>query len=99
MAQIWHEIIVSYDISENKKRTKFYNFLLDLGLMPIQKSLFWGRVLIPEIKDIQNKIAINEFKFHEDDKILITRIDIENSLSYIYGVNMDVFKKGNVFYV
>ena len=36
------QVIVGYDISDTKNRTKMFNDLKDVGLLPIQKSLFWG---------------------------------------------------------
>ena len=39
---MYSQIIVSYDISNTKKRNKFFEELKDLGLISIQKSVFWG---------------------------------------------------------
>ena len=34
------QVVISYDIADNKKRLKFYEVLKDFGLLPIQKSVF-----------------------------------------------------------
>lgn len=42
------EIIVSYDVTVTKIRTKLFKKLKAFGLLPLQKSVFWGRVLPAE---------------------------------------------------
>lgn len=37
-----YEVLVSYDIENNKQRKKIFEQLKDIGLEPIQKSVFWG---------------------------------------------------------
>ncbi len=44
------EIIVSYDIENNKKRTEIFNDLKDLGMISIQKSVMWGKLLPADIR-------------------------------------------------
>jgi CRISPR-associated protein Cas2 len=44
------EILVSYDIENNKIRSKLFDKLKDFGLRPLQKSVFWGRIRKPEEK-------------------------------------------------
>ena len=46
------QVIIAYDIADNKKRIKFYETLKDFGLLPIQKSVFWGYILPSERKSI-----------------------------------------------
>lgn len=45
--------LVCYDIENNKLRKQFYGNLKDLGLMPIQKSVFWGQLNKAEFKSLQ----------------------------------------------
>lgn len=40
--------LVCYDIADNRKRKKFSDALKDLGLIPIQKSVFYGDLKPPE---------------------------------------------------
>lgn len=42
--QLFQEVLVSYDVTDNRARTKLFQRLKDYGLIPIQKSVFWGRV-------------------------------------------------------
>ncbi len=41
---LFHEVIVSYDVSDNKLRKKVLDALKDYGLFSIQKSVMWGEV-------------------------------------------------------
>ena len=47
---IYQEILVSYDIEDNKNRKKLFDELKDMGLNSIQKSVFWGHLKGAEIK-------------------------------------------------
>jgi len=46
------EILVCYDVEDNKSRKKIFDGLKDYGLYSVQKSVFWGRVLPAEEKAI-----------------------------------------------
>jgi len=48
----FREVIVCYDISENKARKKVSDGLKDLGLISIQKSVYWGQLLPAEEKTV-----------------------------------------------
>ena len=54
--------LVYYDVTDNKSRTKFSNALKDLGLIPIQKSVFYGDLKPPEARSISSlaKKFLNE---------------------------------------
>lgn len=39
---LYVKYLVCYDISNTRTRSKFFDFLKDLGLTPIQKSVFFG---------------------------------------------------------
>lgn len=41
---IYQKYLVCYDISNNKTRRKINDFLKDIGLTDIQKSVFWGEL-------------------------------------------------------
>lgn len=92
MSNLWVEVLISYDITENKVRKRFYDFLLDMGLKPIQKSLFWGIILRPELKDIQDRINFEHLKIGEDDKILITKVNLLSDITYTHGHIKEEFK-------
>lgn len=46
--KLYNEVMVCYDIEDNKIRTRFFGRLKDLGLRPIQKSVFWGHLNVAE---------------------------------------------------
>ncbi|MBZ7985244.1 CRISPR-associated endonuclease Cas2 [Campylobacter sp. Cr9] len=45
--------LISYDIEDNKSRTKLFEELKDLGLLNIQKSVFYGELSKSEIKVVK----------------------------------------------
>lgn len=50
--ELYSEVIVTYDVADNKNRKKLREGLLDIGLSDIQKSVFWGRVNKAERKAV-----------------------------------------------
>jgi CRISPR-associated protein Cas2 len=92
---MYTQIIVSYDISNTKKRTKFFEELKDIGLIPIQKSLFWGYVLASE------KVIIKHlFKIYCDiktDKAIMVNASLDKDLKNSFGYEEDDFKHPNSF--
>lgn len=45
--------LVCYDIEDNKTRKKLADFLKDLGLQPLQKSVFWGELNRAELRSLE----------------------------------------------
>jgi CRISPR-associated protein Cas2 len=45
--------LVCYDIPADKTRKKFFEALKDLGLVPLQKSVFYGCLLPQEVKSLE----------------------------------------------
>lgn len=74
---MYSQILVSYDISETKKRNKFFDELKDLGLKSIQKSVFWGYVLPSE-----KRIIMELFKKYCD--ILNTQTHLFSNFLLLY---------------
>lgn len=46
---IYTKYLVCYDVSDNKRRKKFSDSLKDLGLVPMQKSVFYGDLKPAEV--------------------------------------------------
>lgn len=93
----FNEIIVSYDISNNKMRKKFHDLLLDFGLQPIQKSVFWGRVLAPEMKTISNNFPkyINQ---EDDDSIFLVMVQLSKKyLNNSIGIKSEFFVQNDSY--
>jgi len=86
---MYSQILVSYDISETKKRNKFFDELKDLGLKSIQKSVFWGYVLPSE-----KRIIMELFKKYCDiqtDKAFIVNATLDKDLKDSFGYDEDDF--------
>ncbi len=89
---LFSEIIVSYDISNNKARKKLYDSLLDLGLLPIQKSVFWGRVLDAELKSIIDLFPMY-VNSENDDSVFLTKTNLRKHWNkHSIGIPKDVFQ-------
>lgn len=52
---LYTKYIICYDIENDKTRLKFFEFLKDLGLNPVQKSVFYGQLTRAEIRCLKSK--------------------------------------------
>jgi len=86
MSNLYNEILVCYDIQDNKSRSKLFQKLKEAGLKPAQKSVFWGHVNRAEENAIQR--LIKGFCM-SDDKAFVVRVNLavqiaeKNSAGYI----------------
>jgi CRISPR-associated protein Cas2 len=92
---MYSQIIVSYDISDTKKRTKFFEELKDLGLVSIQKSVMWGYVLISEKTVI--KQLFKKYCDIKTDKAFIVNVTLDKDLNNSFGYDEDDFKHPESF--
>ena len=76
--EIYQEFIAAYDISENRRRKKLYDTLLDMGLVPIQKSVFWGRTTNAERKAIHR--LFHQIMQKETDRAFIVKARLAENL-------------------
>lgn len=76
---IYNEVLVAYDVEVNKFRTKLFKRLKDYGLIPIQKSVFWGRLTKAEIAAVERLFP--EFLKGENDRAFIVRADFADQIS------------------
>ena len=92
---MYSQIIVSYDISDTKKRNKFFEELKDLGLKSIQKSVMWGYVLIHEKRIIKKlfKLYCNK----DSDKAFIVNVTLDKDLNDSFGYSSDDFRHPESF--
>lgn len=79
------EILVCYDITSNKARSKLVKELKDMGLLNVQESVFWGRILPAELKSIQR--FFDELLKKGEDKAFILKANFSkliksNSFGY-----------------
>ena len=86
--KMYSQVIVSYDIEDNKLRKKLFDELKNLGLMPIQKSVFWGYVLTSEKRVIKTLFK----KYCQDsDKAFLVNVNLDNNLEYTFGYKKEDF--------
>ncbi len=80
------EVIIAYDIENNKTRTRLFNQLKDVGMVSVQKSVMWGRLLPADIA-LTKRILKQELNKGSDKAfILISKLS-ENAI--FYGSPMD----------
>jgi CRISPR-associated protein Cas2 len=70
MSDYRFDVIVCYDIPDNKRRTKVHDRLQDFGLSAVQYSVFWGRLLHSELNSTRR--FLDQFiKPDQDEKIIL----------------------------
>jgi CRISPR-associated protein Cas2 len=57
MSATEYEVLVCYDVEDDKARRNLYDALKDIGLTPIQKSVFWGH-----IRPAEERAVLREFR-------------------------------------
>ena len=92
--RMYSQIIVSYDIENNKNRKKLFEELKDLGLVSIQKSVFWGYVLLSEKRVIRQLFNIYCDKM---DKAFLVNVNLDRNLNDCFGYTYDNFKHPESF--
>ena len=77
MNKLYQEVLVSYDIEDNKSRAQLFKQLKALSLVAIQKSVFWGHLKLAEEQAIKRL-----FKKHcdSDDKAFIVRVKLSENI-------------------
>lgn len=80
------EVIIAYDIENNKTRTRIYNQLKDVGMVSVQKSVMWGRLLPADIA-LAKRILKHELDKNTDKAFILVSKLSENA--NFYGLTMD----------
>ena len=93
--KMYTQIIVSYDISDTKNRTKFFEELKNIGLISIQKSVMWGYVLVSEKRII--KQLFKKYCKLGIDKAFIVNVTLDKDLNDSFGYSKDDFKHPESF--
>lgn len=84
--ELLKEIIVVYDVSENKPRAKLFKALKNIGMRNIQNSVFWGRVNEAEKRSIRRLFSEHLNKETDRAFILETKLSTQIKLTgYGYG--------------
>lgn len=90
---IYKQTIVSYDIEDNKTRTRLRKDLIALGLVPIQKSVLWGYLNNSEEKAVIGVLKkLNLDKATNNDSAFLAHADLEGALDKTtFGINKELF--------
>ena len=93
--KMYSQVIVSYDIEDNKNRKKLFEELKDIGLKSIQKSVFWGYVLISEKRVI--KELFKKYCDKKIDKAFMINATLDKDLDNCFGYEEDDFNHPESF--
>ena len=91
------EYLISYDVEDNKIRTKVFKELQKYGLCHVQKSVFWGYLTLAELESTKRFLS-NELKY--TDKAFITHTNFNGrGQSFFVGHRKEEFKDWQETYV
>ncbi len=78
------EYLISYDITDNRSRSKLYNELSKYGLKSVQNSVFWGFLTSGEFEAVKRLLHV--IVAADTDKVFVGRTNFHgNSLRYTFG--------------
>ena len=85
MSKLYNEVLVSYDIEDNRQRNKLFRALKEVALRPVQKSVFWGHLNHAEERAVRR--LLKEFCGKNDRAFIVrarlsTQIAEKNSVGY-----------------
>ncbi|MGR5302215.1 CRISPR-associated endonuclease Cas2 [Vibrio alfacsensis] len=72
------EVLIAYDIEDNKTRTRLFNQLKDVGMISVQKSVMWGRLLPADIR-LAKRILASEIESETDKAFVLVSKLSENA--------------------
>ncbi len=90
------EVLISYDIENNKTRTRLFNQLKDVGMISIQKSVMWGRLLPADIK-LAKRILANEIESNTDKVFILVSKLSENAKFYGIKLNFEEYDGHGIY--
>ncbi len=90
------EVLISYDIENNKTRTRLFNQLKDVGMISIQKSVMWGRLLPADIK-LAKRILANEIESNTDKVFILVSKLSENAKFYGIKPNFEEYDGHGIY--
>ena len=77
------EYLISYDVEDNRIRTRLFRELGKHGLKPVQKSVFWGYLTLAELEAIKRYLGAN---LENMDKVFMTHTNFNGrGQSYFIG--------------
>lgn len=90
------EVLIAYDIESNKARTRLFNQLKDVGMVSVQKSVMWGRLLPADIK-LAKRILANEIDSATDKAFVMVSKMSENAAFYGITPNFEEYDGHGIF--
>ena len=94
---IYFEVLVTYDIEDNKSRKKLFDELKDMGLISIQKSVFWGNLKMAEIKILPH--LFSKYCAGHDKAFFVKAPLSKEILSNSFGYKEEEFVERKFIYV
>lgn len=91
------QVLVVYDISNDKNRRKIYEGLKDIGLHPIQKSVFWGNIRPNNKQDILD--LYSKYCDTKCDKVIMLNAPLCDNMDYCFGYSKGEFTQPRIFEV
>lgn len=77
------EYLISYDVEDNRTRTRVFRELEKHGMKPVQKSVFWGCLTLAELEAVKRYLEAN---LNKVDKAFITHTHFNGrGRSYFIG--------------
>lgn len=86
---MYTQIIVSYDIADTKNRNHLFEKLKDLGLVSIQKSVFWGYVMVSEKRVIRE--LFKKYCDIKTDKAFLVNVVLDKNMQDNFGYDEEDF--------
>ena len=90
------EVLIAYDIEDNKTRTRLFNQLKDVGMVSVQKSVMWGRLLPADIK-LAKRILATEIDQDMDKAFIMVSKMSENSLFFGRKPNFEEYDSHDIY--
>ena len=89
-SDLFTHTLVTFDISDNKNRTKLGEALKDLGMFRIQESVFYGRLNKAERTEAND--LLRTYCSSDDKGILIPNINHEIVSKFLVGYDSEIFE-------
>ncbi|MCE2504135.1 MAG: CRISPR-associated endonuclease Cas2 [Chlorobi bacterium] len=90
MEKLRQEYLISYDVEDNKARSRLYKELAGYGLRSVQKSVFWGHLSMAELQAVKREL---QKYLDAHDKAFITHSSFNGrGQSYFIGHDEEDFK-------
>ncbi len=92
MSAVYYQVIVSYDLEDTKVRNRLRKDLMGIGLVPVQKSVMWGYLSVPE-----ERAAIEILRMTPRngvcDSLFLSRSNLESAMDVsVFGIGHELLE-------